>query len=52
MDGDGGRRGKIKAGALILLVLVGIALLGSSGVVGLLVLAIAMAIAIVMVRRA
>jgi hypothetical protein len=52
MGGKGGARRKIGVVAVIVLLLVGIAVLGSSGAVGLLLLAIALGIAIRMVARA
>lgn len=45
-------RGKLAVGAMIVLLLVGIAALGESGALGLLFLALALGIAIFLVRRA
>jgi hypothetical protein len=52
MDGGGGTRGKVGAGAAIVLCLVGIAVLASSGFAGLVLLMLAAAIGIVLVARA
>lgn len=52
MDGSGGLRAKVWAGAAIVLCLVGIAVLGSSGFAGLVLLVLATAIGIVLVARA
>ena len=52
MDGEGALRRKIGWWAVAVLSLVGIAVLGASGLVGLLVLALAITIATVMVVRA
>lgn len=49
---DGGVRGKVWAGAAIVLCLVGIAVLASSGFPGLVLLLLAAAIGIVLVARA
>lgn len=52
MEGTSTKRGKVGVAAVILLTIVGIALLGESGIVGLLVLALALGIAVMMVARA
>lgn len=52
MDGEGTRWGKLKWAAVLVLSLVGIAVLGESGLLGLVILAIALAFATVLVVRA
>lgn len=52
MDAEGSRKRSFMIGGTLVLVLLGIVLLGSSGVAGLFVLAIALALGIVIVLRA
>jgi hypothetical protein len=51
MNGEGRRRGKLKWAAVAVLTLLGIALLGELGLVGVLVLLIALGIAVALVVR-